>query len=900
MARPDPDSATAGFALRTVQAIVVAAIAGWAGAASSASVPEFEFNIEADSVVRELRQFYSVTGSFILYDDRLNTKGQGVHGRYTAEEALTLILRNTGITCIHVSGEPVIVLRPSSDTDHGLQGRCLHPTHRRSQSEAAPTPLLPIADELLTVSIIGTHIHDALPVGSAILVWDEEQIRRSGAQELSDVLASMTQNFAGGPNQHTHFGQAETFTNSGLGTGANLRGVGARATLVLLNGRRIAPSGSAAAFVDILNIPLSVVKKVEVMLDGASAIYGSDAVGGVINIRTKDEYERPETFAELGSVTNGRQEQHRVSQDLGTRWEGGDLILVGEAMHRGALAANERWQNSSDLMDFATLAPGASNKQDRYTDSDIVPDQTRWSLYTSFRQGMGSSGTVFGDVLWTQRRAVERNPLPTPAIEYTNLLGDVGTQVTAVNVRALNATLGGQIDLPNQWHVMLTGSDVLESENQDSQAASVFGVMPTRQWFESRSQLWDFAAIADGPFLALPTGPLQGALGIEYRDQRFSTGPSQTLTASDLRRQLCAGFAELVIPVLNATTHPSPLGTLTLSLAERVEEYSDFGQVATPRLGIDWEPMAHLAVRAAWGTSIRAPNLGDLVEKNNFSFVAPVGGTQALIWTGGNAALGVERAVTRTVGLRFESDEHARFTADLGYFDILYRNRIQPGELTADVLANPAYASFVVYNPSASVRDAVCNQTQFFGAGTCSQAPIQAIVDLRERNSATLWTDGIDANLGGHFETPIGKWGLGLAGTYILHYKEADTPNEPLVSFLNTLSNPLVLHAIATTSWKIGNVESSLHVRYSSPYRNLQTQPATRVASWTTVDLRVAYIFNAAQRHPSRPIEIALRGENLLNRYSPFAVNTVANLGYDQENGDLAGRIVTLGVDLKW
>jgi iron complex outermembrane receptor protein len=980
MALPDPDSATAGFLLRTVQAIIVAAIAGWAGAAPSTGVPEFEFDIEAGSVVSELRQFYSVTGSSILYDARLNTEGQGVRGRYTAEEALTRILRDTGLSCIHVSEGHGIVVRPSSNTDHGPKGRCLYPAHRRSQSEAGPTPQTPIADQLLTVAITGTHIHHELPVGSALLVWNEEQIRRSGAHELSDLLADMTQNFAGGPNQHTHFGQAETYTNSGLGTAANLRGVGARATLVLLNGHRIAPSGSAAAFVDILNIPLSVVKEVEVMLDGASAIYGSDAVGGVINIHTKDEYVRPETFAELGSVTNGRQEQHRVSQDLGTRWEGGDLILVGEEMHRGALAANERWQNSSDLsalsanpqelyatpgnlrvagqtfpipsgqvgrLDFATLAPGVSNRQDRYTDSDIVPDQLRRSLYTAFRQGVGSSGTVFGDILWTQRRAVERqggelvslnvtnspfllNPPPTPVIEYINLLGDVGTQVTAVNVRTLNATLGGQIDLPNQWHVMLTGSDVLESESQvalgqvepfllqaavsnpdpalafdpfgaDSQtAASVLGVMPTRRWFGSRSQLWDFAAVADGPFLALPTGPLHGALGIEYRDQRFSTVTSQTPTASDLRRQLYAGFAELVVPVLNATAHPSPLGTLTLSLAGRVEEDSDFGEAATPRMGVNWEPMTQLAVRAAWSTSIRAPNLGDLVEKNNFSYVAPVSGTQALVWSGGNAGLQVERAQTRTVGLSFKSDESRRFTADLGYFDILYRNRIQPGELTADVLTNPAYASFVIHNPSASERAAVCNESQFFGAGICLRAPIQAIVDLRERNTATLWTDGIDASFGSHFETPIGKWGLSLAGTYILHYKEADTPNEPLVSLLNTLSNPLVLHAIATTSWKIGNVESSLDVRYSSPYRNLQTQPATRVASWTTVGLGVAYTFNTAERRPSRPVEIALQGENLLNRYSPFAVNTVANLGYDQENGDLAGRVVTLGVDVKW
>jgi len=68
----------------------------------------------------------------------------------------------------------------------------------------------------------------------------------------------------------------------------------------------------------------------------------------------------------------------------------------------------------------------------------------------------------------------------------------------------------------------------------------------------------------------------------------------------------------------------------------------------------------------------------------------------------------------------------------------------------------------------------------------------------------------------------------------------------------------------------------------------------------TTADLRFAYNFDTAAIRTSRATEIALSCKNLFNRASPFAVNTVASLGYDQENGDLTGRTVALSINLKW
>ncbi len=110
----------------------------------------------------------------------------------------------------------------------------------------------------------------------------------------------------------------------------------------------------------------------------------------------------------------------------------------------------------------------------------------------------------------------------------------------------------------------------------------------------------------------------------------------------------------------------------------------------------------------------------------------------------------------------------------------------------------------------------VCTRSLFIGAGPCSQAPVEAIVDLRERNTAVLRTDGIDVTFGTNFETGTGRWGLGIAGTYVLHYKEADTPGAPLVSVLNTLSNPLALHSVATAKWEFRNAGVTLGIRYSN------------------------------------------------------------------------------------
>jgi outer membrane receptor protein involved in Fe transport len=134
---------------------------------------------------------------------------------------------------------------------------------------------------------------------------DKESIDRSGASTVAEVLQRIPQN--NGNQSFSENGQAGSFTP---GTAAvSLRGFGPQATLVLLNGRRVTPSpfadnfnGVQANFVDINTIPASAIERVEVEMDSGSAIYGSDAIAGVINVILRTDYNGLEIGTSYGNA----------------------------------------------------------------------------------------------------------------------------------------------------------------------------------------------------------------------------------------------------------------------------------------------------------------------------------------------------------------------------------------------------------------------------------------------------------------------------------------------------------------------------------------------------------------------------------------------------------------------
>src|SRR6185312_10447500 len=199
------------------------------------------------------------------------------------------------------------------------------------------------SDEIV---VTGTRIRGRAPVGSELVTIDRDAIAASGVATTEDLMRTLPQTFTGGFAQHISFQGG----NIGGGSSVNLRGLGADATLALVDGHRLPVMGLQANFADISSIPTSAIERVEVLPDSASAIYGSDAVGGVVNFILRRQLDGAELSARTGGVTDGDLHENRVTAAVGGSF--GDLSLFGayEYLDRTSLAmADRRYMADSDL-----------------------------------------------------------------------------------------------------------------------------------------------------------------------------------------------------------------------------------------------------------------------------------------------------------------------------------------------------------------------------------------------------------------------------------------------------------------------------------------------------------------------------------------------------------------------
>ena len=149
------------------------------------------------------------------------------------------------------------------------------------------------ATDLARIEVTGSNIRRTdVETASPVQVISKQDIQNMGARTLLQVLDNLP---AARPAQQD---ARSLFTGSDGASQANLRGLGAQGTLVLLNGRRLsyygAPAGFQTQFVNIDAIPAAAIERMEVLTDGASAVYGTDAVAGVINVITKRNFQGAE------------------------------------------------------------------------------------------------------------------------------------------------------------------------------------------------------------------------------------------------------------------------------------------------------------------------------------------------------------------------------------------------------------------------------------------------------------------------------------------------------------------------------------------------------------------------------------------------------------------------------
>ncbi|WP_413664463.1 TonB-dependent receptor plug domain-containing protein [Microbulbifer sp. CNSA002] len=243
-----------------------------------------------------------------------------------------------------------------------------------------------VGAEVEEVIVTGSRIaRDPLSTTGPITLVDSEAIQRSGVGTIDELLNQLPSMGTTGINANDN--------NGGAGLSfVDLRNLGSARTLVLVNGRRFVSSSSGvASAVDMNNIPVDMIDRIEVLTDGASAVYGSDAVAGVINVVLKDSFDGVRINARAGATEAGGGENGELSVTFGKEFDRGQFIANVTHSKRDEIAYSDR--------DWAGLQSSMSptgNIFTNYGSFSVADDGVTLGDYSSYDIGqyMWLSGSM--------------------------------------------------------------------------------------------------------------------------------------------------------------------------------------------------------------------------------------------------------------------------------------------------------------------------------------------------------------------------------------------------------------------------------------------------------------------------------------------------------------------------
>ena len=218
-----------------------------------------------------------------------------------------------------------------------------------AQVSTAPTPESTPSDEAEAnrVVVTGTNIVSDSPPFVPETIFNRQAVERTGSRSLGDFFQMLPQN--NGPT----FTENQNDSLAPGGAAVALRGLSPDATLVLVNGRRVAPypfaQNGITAFVDLNSFPLAAIQQIDILRDGASAIYGTDAIAGVVNIRFLEKYDGALVSIGYGNTTDTDTSEYRASLITGFTNDssGTELMVVADYFKREALFQVDRYFSRS-------------------------------------------------------------------------------------------------------------------------------------------------------------------------------------------------------------------------------------------------------------------------------------------------------------------------------------------------------------------------------------------------------------------------------------------------------------------------------------------------------------------------------------------------------------------------
>ena len=755
----------------------------------------------------------------------------------------------------------------------------------KSENKTKKTKSADSGEELQEVVVTGTHIRGVEPAAPLISISSLD-IEKSGYVAVGDVIRSLPENFSGGNNPQVQVGAApgggRDYNSLAGGSAPNLRGLGAGSTLTLIDGHRLAQDESYGA-IDVTLIPILAIDRIDVVTDGASAIYGSDAVAGVVNFILKKDYQGAQTTAAWNKDTQGGGFERQVSQLAGTSWEKGSVVFAYE-------------HDSQDAV-YSTQRTFTSTVQAPYT---LLPDTERNSGYLYAHQAMGSSLSAYIEGLYTARAADFVGSLP--GVSFTSY----------AYVHQYAVTTGLDYSFWKDWNSSLVVG--IADQKTRLPTAYLTGLLTDTAVFQYSEQLQGKTRSVDlsanGTAIDGPTGPIRVALGAGYRREYFDD-LFQDIALADFAqsRNLSYEFGELAVPLLGYGDVHRP--SLELDLSGRHELYSDVGPSTVPKVGLIFKPAPSTKLRASWGKSFRAPTLSDLhaapllVLANIPDPLSSSGVSTILLPEGGSINLRPETARSWAVGADFTPELVRGLQVNATYYNTVYESRIgQVGDVFL-ALTDPGRAAFVTRNPSLQLQQSLVaaygsagNFINITGA-PYDPATVAAVVDGRNLNIAREDLEGVDLLLDYTTSVRSADLKLFLNQTYLrLRQRVSPTAVEQQLSGL--AFDPARFRARAGATWTWAGWSATAIVNYLGRETNIYAPTTAPVASWTTFDAQLSYSPHWFRSSVTPKISASI--QNIFDRDPPYLVydQAVAGFHYDSLNVSPVGRVLSLRLGIEW
>ncbi len=806
-----------------------------------------------------------------------------------------------------------------------------------------------------------------------VQVFTRRAIEALGAASIPDVLRYIPQQPFNRP-EHYYYNAAQY---------SQMRGIGVDTTLILINGRRVVPTSNSLtvnAF-DLNSIPLAAVDKIEVLSDSASAIYGADAMGGVINVVLKKEIPQPVIDVQYGGASGGG-ELLRASLSAGystdrfraslifdyytrdflfgaerDRWVDQDFTRYGGTDYRSTAGTpgtvrsltggNLPGLSSSFAMvpggstgigltpaDFAETA-GVRNRTSTLSTLSIVPEAQQRSVALFSEYDVTSELTAFSEVLYTNRRTVSQdeiysvqsalvpatnpfNPFGQPVL-IDFLLDGIEPRRFVHDLELLRGAAGlrGSLGSSWQWEIAAAGSTETDDALRTNQvnmarlnsalaatdparalnpfvdgpagAPALLASLVESNAYHHFSRGRQLSAFLRGEVFDLPAGPVQAVVGGEWRDENVVY--DDLTQAIDNGRDVRATFTELRVPLIGGAAHTRG-DVLSMTLAARVDDYSDFGSTINPQMGLMWRPVQDLLVRGSYGTSFRPPSLFELhaprTTAANVALRDPARNnalSNVTFVSGGNPDLQPIEAESMTAGFVLTPSALPGLRLLANYWKIQTENRVTLLHFSALLANEQAFSDRIV-------RDTPTP------ADLAAGLPGRLLeLDISRLNFGRLTTDGIDFEANYELATRWGDFTPRLSATWVNQFIAVDVPTTaPIdrVGIANPSGSIPRWRVVGGLGWKRNGVGLSTTIDWLPGYMDATTSGLTgrRLPSRTLVDLQASFAMDELWGRSPLWDDLSLQAgvKNAFDELPPFADVGFA-IGFDSSQGDLIGRM---------